>query len=222
MPDGMQEVGLAIVDERPGPTVWGLFADGDAYQLGMYDGEKTWLVRAREVILQASGEANFELAAMVGCALDYDAQRASWRVRHDAEGRTSLPGLFVAGDPVERAATAGDPVERAATATDEELVCHCEGVTRDAIISVIDRDKVTDPNDLKRLTRAGMGVCQGRDCRSAVARLLAARTRRSFGEIPLTTFRAPVHPIPLAALATEDQESAAAWEEWAPGVWRRT
>jgi hypothetical protein len=49
-----------------------------------------------------------------------------------------------------------------------------------------------------------MGLCQGRGCRPIVAGILAARTGRALADIPLGSYRPPVRPIPLAALATEE------------------
>src|SRR5207249_1496184 len=60
--------------------------------------------------------------------------------------------------------------------------------------------------EVKRISRAGMGVCQGRGCRPIVAGLLASRTDHLIADIPLTSFRPPVRPLPLSALATEESQ----------------
>jgi hypothetical protein len=48
-----------------------------------------------------------------------------------------------------------------------------------------------------------MGMCQGRNCRRQVAALLAARTARPIGDIPVATPRPPVRPVSLSALADD-------------------
>jgi len=115
-------------------------------------------------------------------------------------------------------------------------VCRCEDVTAREILEVrpprylgVQRETRNDrslasllgqgppsPDQVKRLTRAGMGVCQGRRCREQVAALLALGAGVDLAAIPLATHRAPVRPLPLAALgATPEPEAMAAhWSTW--------
>ena len=69
---------------------------------------------------------------------------------------------------------------------------------------------------IKRVSRAGMGICQGRGCRPIVAGLLAARTNLAFQDVPLARYRPPVRPIPLAALATEQMTRTSRPKSFAP------
>ena len=73
-----------------------------------------------------------------------------------------------------------------------------------------------NPDQVKRLTRAGMGLCQGRRCREQVAALLALETGLPLAEIPLATHRAPVRPMALrlAAATAEDPGIAKHWDVW--------
>ena len=73
-----------------------------------------------------------------------------------------------------------------------------------------------NPDQVKRLTRAGMGLCQGRRCREQVACLLALGTGTPLSDIPLATHRAPVRPLPLrlAAATIEDAGVAGHWDVW--------
>jgi thioredoxin reductase len=92
---------------------------------------------------------------------------------------------------------------RAEQAADDDLViCRCEEVTRAAVLAALDLVG-PDLDDVKRLSRAGMGLCQGRGCRPLVASLVAAQTGRSLADLPPTTYRPPVRPLSVAALATE-------------------
>src|SRR5262249_24989984 len=59
------------------------------------------------------------------------------------------------------------------------------------------RDGPVNQDQIKRLTRAGMGPCQGRRCREQVALLLARAAGTSVEKIPLPSFRPPVRPLPL-------------------------
>ena len=117
----------------------------------------------------------------------------------------------------------------------ETIVCQCEEVTRADLLGVqppnylprpapmgarsletLLEDGPANPDQIKRLTRAGMGVCQGRRCRDQVAMLLAIAADQPFGTIPLATHRAPVRPIPLKIMADwhESEAMTAAWDVW--------
>jgi hypothetical protein len=74
------------------------------------------------------------------------------------------------------------------------------------------------PDQLKRLTRAGMGPCQGRRCREQVQAILALEAHVSISEVPLASYRAPVRPVPLSVAAPtealEDPAIRANWDSW--------
>ncbi|MEW5424380.1 NAD(P)/FAD-dependent oxidoreductase [Amorphus sp. 3PC139-8] len=120
-------------------------------------------------------------------------------------------------------------------ALEEMPVCQCEEVTAREILEVrpprylnippkenetrtlreILAEGAPDPDQIKRLTRAGMGPCQGRRCREQVQALLALQEDLSLGAIPLAGYRAPVRPLTLAdAAIAEDPQMTANWEPW--------
>ncbi len=72
------------------------------------------------------------------------------------------------------------------------------------------------PDQVKRLTRAGMGLCQGRRCREQVAALTALGSGVALAKVPLATHRAPVRPMALrlAGPTAEDAGVAAHWDVW--------
>ena len=123
----------------------------------------------------------------------------------------------------------------AAVGTDDTIICQCEEVTRADLIGVqpphyvsrpasmcarsletLLHDGPANPDQIKRLTRAGMGVCQGRRCRDQVAMLLALESGTAFGTIPLASHRAPVRPLPLKIMADWNEPAAMtdAWDVW--------
>ncbi|BBE70979.1 NAD(P)/FAD-dependent oxidoreductase [Oharaeibacter diazotrophicus] len=113
-------------------------------------------------------------------------------------------------------------------------ICRCEEVTRAELLGVrpprylgadaapcpplerLAEDGTPSPDQLKRLTRAGMGVCQGRRCREQVAMATALATGTPLARLPLAGYRAPVRPLPLAAIADRDETPAmtADWDVW--------
>jgi thioredoxin reductase len=72
------------------------------------------------------------------------------------------------------------------------------------------------PDAVKRLTRAGMGPCQGRRCREQIAALLALAAGRPLADVPLATYRPPVRPLRLDQLAGLAESAAMAqhWDSW--------
>ena len=125
--------------------------------------------------------------------------------------------------------------ELSAVSADDTIICQCEEVTRADLIGVqppnylarppamcvrsletLIKDGPANPDQIKRLTRAGMGVCQGRRCRDQVAMLLALESNKPFGSIPLASHRAPVRPLPMNILAdwNEPASMEAAWDVW--------
>ena len=73
------------------------------------------------------------------------------------------------------------------------------------------------PDQVKRLTRAGMGTCQGRRCREQVAALLALASGLPYGSVAPASHRAPVRPISMNLAAATSAESAAMarhWDTW--------
>jgi len=82
------------------------------------------------------------------------------------------------------------------------LVCRCEEITLGEIRAAID-EGITTPNGLKRRLRIGMGLCQGRTCRLLLTRVLAERLGVKPEDVTPATFRPPVRPVRLAALADE-------------------
>jgi thioredoxin reductase len=115
-------------------------------------------------------------------------------------------------------------------------VCQCEEVTareileirppryldwtnerrNDRSLSALLGEGPPNPDQVKRLTRAGMGLCQGRRCREQVAALLALGAALPLSAIPLASYRAPVRPLPLwlAGHVPESPEQAEHWDTW--------
>jgi glycine/D-amino acid oxidase-like deaminating enzyme len=90
-------------------------------------------------------------------------------------------------------------------ADDDTHICRCEEVTLLEIKKVLLRG-VTDMGSLKRLTRAGMGRCQGRYCGPFLSRLLSEKRQQPLGEKEHNVAQPPLKPIPLPILAVEKKE----------------
>ena len=88
---------------------------------------------------------------------------------------------------------------------DQTIVCRCEDVTREDILAAIDAGCRT-LDEIKRVTCAGMGPCQGRTCRNLIAQELARIYGISVEDVLMPTFRAPVEPVQVGVLAAAYQE----------------
>jgi NADPH-dependent 2,4-dienoyl-CoA reductase/sulfur reductase-like enzyme len=89
-------------------------------------------------------------------------------------------------------------------ATDDTVVCRCEEITlgemRAALASGVD-----DVNAVKRMTRSGMGSCQGRYCGPALQEILARERRLPARDIAPLTPRPPLRPVPIGALGGDGE-----------------
>lgn len=163
---------------------------------------------------------------------------------------TSLPGVSVVGDCAGvgggRDAWAYQAAWLAALQRDADpslVICQCEDVSRGDLLAVRApkylgpptarmqaRDLVglvaegpVNQDQVKRLTRACMGVCQARRCREQVALILAEVAGVHPSSVPLAGFRPPVRPLPLSVMAdwAEHPAMSAGWEIWMaiPGQW---
>ena len=111
-------------------------------------------------------------------------------------------------------------------------LCKCESVTREAFLGLAPpaylqgslrqpKSPVTGAGDgprlhqdlTKRMTRVGMGHCQGRRCRDEAALLLSLRFGIGMEEIRPGSYRFPVRPLDLSLIAA-DEPPGLRWSYW--------
>ncbi len=80
------------------------------------------------------------------------------------------------------------------------FICRCEELTADNLRDAIAAGAMTI-NDVKRRTRAGMGICQGAYCLHHVAELVQSELGVERDHVSPMTARPPVRVITLATLA---------------------
>lgn len=83
---------------------------------------------------------------------------------------------------------------------DDTLVCRCEEITAGQIREAT-RLGCTGPNQVKAFTRSGMGPCQGSQCASTVAALIADEQNMTPQEVGVYRVRPPLKPITLGQLS---------------------
>ena len=62
---------------------------------------------------------------------------------------------------------------------DDMIICRCEEITKGEIKAAI-RNGMQTLNGIKRVTRAGMGLCQGQTCQRLVTQIAIRRAEQSF------------------------------------------
>lgn len=85
------------------------------------------------------------------------------------------------------------------------IICRCEEVSRGAIIAAINNGARTI-DEIKRETRAGMGLCQSKTCFRAIQKILSEVTGQPIGEITPYTSRPPVRPLSIQVLSSLVEE----------------
>ena len=176
-------------DENGGTSRPGVFAVGDGAAIG-----------GSRVALAQGALAGVQAARNLGKALEAGAEERRTRAHRQLHGhlafQQALWRIFEAPPPSDDAI--GDPV----------VVCRCEEVTAGTLRQGVAAG-ADEIGTLKRLTRAGMGRCQGRYCGPFLARLCAAAGGRPLEDMSYFAPRLPVKPVPAAALASEQPE----WNE---------
>jgi NAD(P)H-nitrite reductase large subunit len=81
-------------------------------------------------------------------------------------------------------------------------VCLCEDLTLADIRKAI-ADGYRTIDEIKRVTRAGMGPCQGRTCRALIARELSLHYKIPMEEVLMPVFRPLIKPVKLGGFVKE-------------------
>ncbi len=87
----------------------------------------------------------------------------------------------------------------------DTIVCRCEDLSLEEINSWIEKGYQTF-DEIKRVSRVGMGPCQGKTCRAHILRLLAEASGTPLERMHPATFRPPVKPIRLGTIAGGDRD----------------
>lgn len=81
------------------------------------------------------------------------------------------------------------------------IVCRCTDITLKEVRELI-RNGYTTVEEIKRVSRAGMGPCQGRTCGNLILKEIAAYTGVNISELKVATSRPTVKGIMLSQIAS--------------------
>jgi NAD(P)H-nitrite reductase large subunit len=191
--------------------------------------------------------ANVELPQAAGCRLSFDRDAGGWVVEVDECMRTSLPGIYAAGEITgvagarkslieggiaglsiardmglrrggehgpklgllrrsrQKEISFGRLINRLSTPpagllnniNDCTVICRCEDVTMGDIRTSFSEGGLT-PAGIKRATRCGMGMCQGRICGPVLHDLVCMEAGCSDPPHPFSA-RIPVKPMGVSS-----------------------
>lgn len=80
----------------------------------------------------------------------------------------------------------------------KEIVCRCEEVTYEELEETM-HEFNCNARELKLRTRAGMGYCGGRTCRSMIEDFVENKQKMSDEQVPLK-YQAPIRPMTFGKL----------------------
>lgn len=83
----------------------------------------------------------------------------------------------------------------------DTIICRCSDVTLEDIRKLI-KEGYTSLEEIKRISRAGMGPCQGRTCSQLILREIANLTGKKISELEVCTSRPPVVGIKINQIAS--------------------
>ena len=78
------------------------------------------------------------------------------------------------------------------------LICRCLEVTEAEIKAAI-ADGATTVDGVKRRTRAGMGLCQGKTCGRLVQQMITRQTGQNPAEVLPMKSRMPARPVKISS-----------------------
>ncbi len=82
---------------------------------------------------------------------------------------------------------------------DSTIICRCEDLTLGKLRELVAQG-YTSMDEIKRISRAGMGPCQGRTCRALIEREIAALLGTRPDQLPVATYRQPSKPVKMGAI----------------------
>lgn len=86
------------------------------------------------------------------------------------------------------------------------IICRCSDVTLKEVRDLIAEGYVTY-DEIKRITRIGMGPCQGKTCGQLVLREIANATGQNMKDLNFQTNRPPIVGVKLGLIAKEAKSS---------------
>ncbi|MDA0217132.1 MAG: NAD(P)/FAD-dependent oxidoreductase [Actinobacteria bacterium] len=163
---------------------------------------------------QSSIEGIFAVGDGTGVTGSYSAVAqgsvAGLRIAH-LQGKLSESDLERAARPFHRELAARNSFQKALNkvysikpgiyrlADKDTVICRCENIKKSEIDPIV--ESTDDLSVIKSYCRAGMGLCQGRNCQRQIAAMISEKHGKDLSEINFATPRFPVKPVEIGLIA---------------------
>jgi NAD(P)H-nitrite reductase large subunit len=87
------------------------------------------------------------------------------------------------------------------------IICRCEEITKAEIVSAI-LDGADTVTMVKKMTRAGMGLCKGKTCSLLIQKLISEYLGKKTEEIFFDIEREPLRPVRIDVMGNFTDEDA--------------
>lgn len=134
--------------------------------------------------------SGYEILEALGNPIDAEAQRRIAQLRNEKRSHRAIRPLL---EKIYR------PRSEILHPPANVVACRCEAVEVGQIRDLAARG--LGPNQIKSLTRCGMGPCQGRNCGPTVSMTVARQQGKSLDEAGYFNIRPPLKPLPMDSLA---------------------
>lgn len=88
---------------------------------------------------------------------------------------------------------------------DKIIICRCEDITVGDVKRLVNMG-IDTTEEIKRVTRCGMGSCQGRTCQGILQSTLSKLTGKPIEEIKHHKFRPPSKPVFLGLFGGDEND----------------
>lgn len=92
--------------------------------------------------------------------------------------------------------------------SEDPIICRCEDIRRSEIEKLIDEGYHTF-DEIKRVTRVGMGPCQGKTCQRLIIQMLSRKLNIPVSQLKPATVRSPLKPVTFETMANVELEEDA-------------
>ena len=86
------------------------------------------------------------------------------------------------------------------------IICRCSDVTLKEVRDLV-REGYTEPDEIKRILRTGMGPCQGKTCGPLILREIANITGRKVEDVTTIKYRPPSKGVKLNAIVMGGEDN---------------
>ncbi|HEY7146863.1 MAG TPA: NAD(P)/FAD-dependent oxidoreductase [Streptosporangiaceae bacterium] len=186
VPDESRAANVPVRTALLETSVPGIFAAGDGVAVR---GSDVALLEGQIAGLAASGNLGHASADQ----LERRVRPLRARLARSLAFQEALSAVYPAAIPGCDLATAGT------------VLCRCEEVTCGELAEAIRAAApMADASVVKGMTRAGMGLCQGRMCAANVHELISKATGTPVTQVRAFSPRPPARPVPLAAVMSQE------------------